>query len=73
MPLESLPLRAVRAAADLRAALDAGVTSVREMGGLGVHLARAVDEGTVAGPSIYAAGGILSTTGGHGDEADSDL
>jgi imidazolonepropionase-like amidohydrolase len=67
LPLEAVPLRAVRAAADLRAALDAGVTSVREMGGLGVHLARAVDEGVVAGPSIYAAGGILSTTGGHGD------
>ena len=67
MPLEPVPLRAVRAAADLRAALDAGVTSVREMGGLGVHLARAVDEGSVDGPSIYAAGAILSTTGGHGD------
>jgi imidazolonepropionase-like amidohydrolase len=67
MPLEPVALRAIRAAADLRAALDAGVTSVREMGGLGVHVARAVDEGTVDGPAIYAAGGILSTTGGHGD------
>jgi imidazolonepropionase-like amidohydrolase len=67
MPLEPVPLRAIRAGADLRAALDAGVTSVREMGGLGVHLARAVDEGAIDGPSIYAAGAILSTTGGHGD------
>ncbi len=67
MPLEPVPLRSIRAAADLRAALDAGVTSVREVGGLGVHVARAVDEGTIDGPSIYAAGGILSTTGGHGD------
>jgi imidazolonepropionase-like amidohydrolase len=60
-------LRAARATADLRAALDAGVTSVREVGGLGVHLARAVEEGVVEGPSVYAAGAILSTTGGHGD------
>ncbi|HEU4427054.1 MAG TPA: amidohydrolase family protein [Pilimelia sp.] len=67
LPLEPVALRAARATADLRAALDAGVTSVREVGGLGVHLARAVDEGTVAGPRIYAAGAILSTTGGHGD------
>src|SRR5690606_37778703 len=27
----------------------------------------AVDEGTVPGPHVYAAGAILSTTGGHGD------
>jgi imidazolonepropionase-like amidohydrolase len=67
MPLDPLPLRAARCARDLRNALDAGVTSVREVGGLGVHLARAVAEGTLDGPAIYAAGAILSTTGGHGD------
>jgi imidazolonepropionase-like amidohydrolase len=43
------------------------VTSVREVGGLGIHLARAVAEGVLDGPAIYAAGAILSTTGGHGD------
>lgn len=64
---EPVALRAIRCAADLRAALDAGITSVREVGGLGVHLARAVDEGTVVGPAIYGAGAVLSTTGGHGD------
>ena len=64
---EPVALRAARCARDLRAALDAGVTSVREVGGLGVHLARAVAEGVLDGPAIYAAGGILSTTGGHGD------
>ena len=67
LPLEPVALRAARATADLRAALDAGVTSVREVGGLGVYLARAVAEGIVPGPSIYAAGAVLSTTGGHGD------
>lgn len=67
MPLEPLPLRAARCARDLRAALDAGVTSVREVGGLGVHLMRAVAEGVLDGPAIYPAGAILSTTGGHGD------
>src|SRR5262245_5099070 len=67
LPLESVALRAARATADLRAAIDAGVTSVRETGGLGIHLARAVREETVTGPAIYAAGAVLSTTGGHGD------
>src|SRR6185312_14731211 len=51
----------------LRAALDAGVTSVRDVGGLGVYLARAVAEGLVDGPVIYGAGAVLSTTGGHAD------
>jgi imidazolonepropionase-like amidohydrolase len=64
---DSLPLRAARCVKDAEAALQAGFTSVREAGGLGVHLARAVREGTVVGPSIYASGAILSTTGGHGD------
>ena len=62
-----MPLRAARCARDLRAALQAGITSVREVGGLGVHLARAVAEGVLEGPAIYAAGAILSVTGGHAD------
>lgn len=66
-PLEPLALRAARGARDLRAALDAGITSVREVGGLGVYLARAVAEGTLEGPAVYGAGQLLSTTGGHGD------
>jgi imidazolonepropionase-like amidohydrolase len=64
---EPTALRAARSVPDLGRALAAGITSVREVGGLGVHLAKAVAEGSVAGPSIYAAGSILSITGGHGD------
>jgi len=66
-PLEPVALRAARGARDLRAALDAGITSVREVGGFGVHLARAVAEGSLDGPAVYGAGAVLSTTGGHGD------
>jgi imidazolonepropionase-like amidohydrolase len=64
---EPVPLRAARSARDLSNALNAGVTSVREVGGLGVYLAQTVREGLLDGPAIYAAGAILSTTGGHGD------
>lgn len=60
-------LAGARIAADAVAALDAGFTSVRGAGGLGVFLARAIDEGSIPGPSVYAPGAILSTTGGHGD------
>lgn len=70
---EPATLHAARIAGDLRAALHAGVTSVREAGGYGVHVARAVDEGTIPGPTVYAAGAILSTTGGHADEHDIPL
>jgi len=67
LPLEPVPLRAARCVRDLRSALDAGITTVREVGGLGIHLARAVSEGVLDGPGIYSAGSILSTTGGHAD------
>lgn len=60
-------LRSARCAHDLRAALDAGVTSVREPGGLGILLARVVEEGLLDGPTIYSAGAVLGTTGGHSD------
>ena len=67
LPLEATPLRAARSTRDLANALDAGITSVREVGGLGIYLTKAVEEGIIDGPAIYAAGCILSTTGGHAD------
>ena len=66
-------VRAARATADLRRALAAGVTSIRDAGGLGVLLGRAVREGSIPGPNTYGAGAILSTTGGHGDLHDLPL
>ncbi|MCI4371887.1 MAG: amidohydrolase family protein, partial [Thermoplasmata archaeon] len=61
------PVMAGRIVHDAQRALDAGFTSIRELGGFGVYLARIIDEGTVPGPHIYAAGSSLSVTGGHGD------
>ena len=62
-----LAVLAARATKDAEVAVAAGFTSIRELSGLGVHLARVVAEGTVRGPHIYGAGGALSQTGGHGD------
>lgn len=58
---------ALRAAEDARLALMAGFTSIRELAGYGVFLARSIEEGTIVGPTIYGAGAALSTTGGHAD------
>ncbi len=60
-------MAAMRVTHDARNVLDAGFTSVREMGGYGTFLGRSIDEGWVVGPNVYASGGMLSQTGGHGD------
>jgi imidazolonepropionase-like amidohydrolase len=66
-------LLSMRVTADARVVLNAGFTSVREMGGLGVFLGRAIDEGVVVGPNVYGAGGTLSMTAGHADSHSVDL
>lgn len=60
-------LAGARTAHDLTVTLNAGFTSVRELGGWGHHVMPAVDEGAVAGPSVYSAIAPISMTGGHGD------
>ena len=62
-----VPVAAARAADDAARALDAGFTSVREVGGYGVYLARVIAEGQARGPHVYAAGDLISPTGGHAD------
>ncbi|RLE13912.1 MAG: amidohydrolase family protein [Actinobacteria bacterium] len=64
---EPVPLRAARAVGDLERTLMGGVTSVREVGGFGLDIQPAIASGRVRGPTVYGAGAVLSTTGGHGD------
>ncbi len=59
--------QATRAVADVQRTLEGGITSVREVGGLGIEMAPAIADGSIVGPTIYGAGDVLSTTGGHGD------
>ncbi len=49
--------------------LNAGFTTVRDLGGEGANLALrdAINDGTVTGPRIFTAGHMISITGGHGD------
>ncbi|KAI9813044.1 MAG: hypothetical protein M1827_004264 [Pycnora praestabilis] len=60
-------LAGARAARDVRVTLNAGYTSVRELGGYGVQLAQAIEEGGLVGPNIYSAVSPISQTAGHGD------
>ncbi len=64
---ELIAVKTARATADARRTIEGGVTSVREVGGLGIYLDRVIAEGRILGPKIYGAGSILSTTGGHAD------
>ena len=66
---EGTPLRALRGAARARSYLDAGFTTVRDLGNAGrfgdVALARAIREGSVPGPRMYVSGPGLSPVGGQ--------
>lgn len=51
----------------LNATLLRGFTTIRDIGGGDVGIARAIAHGMVRGPRFYYAGKIMSQTGGHGD------
>lgn len=63
-PESAKTLRAVPA---LRATLDAGVTSARDLAGADSGFRDAVASGVIPGPALQLAIRILSVTGGHGD------
>ena len=62
---------ALRGARNARRTLEAGFTTVRDVGAPGfadVSLMKAIDSGMVPGPRIIPSGHALSITGGHCDE-----
>jgi imidazolonepropionase-like amidohydrolase len=56
------------AAANLRATLHAGITTVRDAGGADLGIKQAVEDGLIDGPRLRIAISMLSQTGGHGDD-----
>ncbi len=61
-------LAVLRAAADARAALNSGFTTLRDCGSKNaIALREAIAEGTLVGPRIVACGPMISSTGGHAD------
>lgn len=59
---------AFRSVGYARRTLDAGFTTVRDLGGnIALSLRNAINQGLIPGPRIIAAGKSLATTGGHAD------
>ncbi len=65
--LEPDRFQAIASAAQARALLHHGVTSVRDISVNGPHLRRAIEAGLVEGPRTVPCWRGLSRTGGHGD------
>jgi imidazolonepropionase-like amidohydrolase len=67
----SIPKEALIGAKNARITLEAGFTTVRNVGARGytdIALRDAINEGMVPGPRIMASGPALSITGGHCDQ-----
>ncbi len=67
----SIPKEALIGAKNARITLEAGFTTVRNVGASGytdVALRDAINEGMIPGPRIMASGPALSITGGHCDQ-----
>jgi imidazolonepropionase-like amidohydrolase len=59
----------LRSAARLEAAARAGVTTIRDVGGvdgIDIELSRLVDAGEIVGPRVIPSGRVVTMTGGHG-------
>ena len=57
----------VLAAANAKAMLHRGFTTVRDLGGPSFGLKKAIDNGYAEGPRILPSGAFISQTSGHGD------
>ncbi|PPF88292.1 amidohydrolase family protein [Subtercola sp. Z020] len=75
MELELRPLSyvSIMGTHRLADALRRGFTTVRDVAGGDIGLARAIDEGLFASPRYLYTGPALSQTGGHGDPRPGDL
>ncbi|MFL6141279.1 MAG: amidohydrolase family protein [Labedaea sp.] len=61
--------RALTAATSARLALEAGVTSIRDLGAsnrIAIEVRDEIGRGTLPGPNVVAAGNVICMTGGHG-------
>jgi imidazolonepropionase-like amidohydrolase len=67
--MEGDALRALRGAARAKTFLEAGITTVKDLGNSGqfldVALKTAINEGSVVGPRMFVSGPILSSEGGQ--------
>ena len=67
-PQEPLAYAALYAANNLRQALQAGITTIRDMGAydyIDLQMKRAIAEGVILGPRAFVSGKAICMTGGH--------
>ncbi len=67
---ETTEYQALKAYSNAEKALLSGFTTLRDVGASGtqvISLKKAINSGLVRGPRIFAAGRMLTETGGHGD------
>lgn len=65
--MEENTYEAIVAATQAKKLLDYGFTSVRDISRFGLDLKKAIGNGIIQGPRIFATGRGLCRTGGHGD------
>jgi imidazolonepropionase-like amidohydrolase len=66
---QPLPYQALQAAKRAQAMLEAGITTIRDLGGreyVEMSVKRALNEGWLPGPRLLVSGKVLTMTGGHG-------
>jgi imidazolonepropionase-like amidohydrolase len=66
-PKVGIEIAQSKATAEAKAMLLRGFTAVRDLGGPMLGARRDIDQGRLPGPRIYASGGMVSQTSGHGD------
>lgn len=67
--LTAPPAKTISATVNVRRSLEAGVTTIRDLGGAegnAIELREAIAKGIVPGPTIVPAGKAICMTGGHG-------
>lgn len=66
--MDDVLVHAMRGVIDVWKIIDAGFTTVRDLGSVyALHLKTVINEGGCIGPRIVAAGRAITQTGGHGD------
>ena len=66
---DSITIATIRGVLNAELTLRAGITTVRDCGAANdivIELAKAIERGMIAGPTIKAAGRVITMTGGHG-------
>ncbi|MBU0463820.1 MAG: amidohydrolase family protein [Proteobacteria bacterium] len=66
---ESAVITTIKAVKNAQKTLEAGITTVRDMGGkdgIDLELKKAIESGLIKGPRVLASGRLICMTGGHG-------